>query len=94
MRRCLARLILVLAVLSSPLYGTDVARLISPFDGDELIAGSEATLAGPARTSLAAPSTGSVEPRTVFDKAPLPRPASSAPPGPVPVRLLIHRFNE
>lgn len=43
MRR-LARLILALAALSSPVYGAEMARLVSPADGAELLAGSEVTI--------------------------------------------------
>ena len=44
MRRHLASFILALAALSSPIYGADVARLVSPADGSELLAGSEVVL--------------------------------------------------
>lgn len=46
MRRRLACLILALAALSSPVFGagTEMARLISPADGTELLAGSEVML--------------------------------------------------
>ena len=98
MRR-LACLILMLAALGSPIHGAEETRLVSPFggpsdgpsDGAELSEGSKVALAGPARTALPdSPDTGSEPaPRPVLDEAPIPRPAP-----PVPVRLLIHRFNE
>ncbi len=42
--RPLACLILAFTALSLPAYGSDAARLVSPADGSELIAGSEAVL--------------------------------------------------
>ncbi|MES1241852.1 MAG: hypothetical protein ABUT39_09560 [Acidobacteriota bacterium] len=44
MRRRLSWLILALAALSSPVFGAEAARLVSPADGAELLAGSEMTL--------------------------------------------------
>ena len=43
MRR-LAGLLLALVALSSPLRGAEMARLVSPADGSELLAGSEVTI--------------------------------------------------
>lgn len=92
MRR-LPCLILLLAALCSPIYGVEEARLAPSSDGAELFEDAEVALAGPVRTALPdSPSTDAKPaPRPVLDEAPIPRPA---PPDPVPVRLVIHRFNE